>query len=73
MSELFNNRPKIIAKKIVVKEIKGDDELVLERGERVLDTKIIGEMMTLPRGNTAQYAMPEYKTVVVIERTEYDS
>ena len=72
MSEQLYNRPKVIGRKVVVREIRGEDELVLERGERVIMTKIIGEMMQLPRGDKAQYAMPEYKTVVVIERTEYE-
>ncbi len=63
-----------MSKKIIVKEVTGTGEVPLERGERVIATKIIGEVMALPRtGDKPQYAMPEYKTVIVIERTDYES
>lgn len=66
-------RPKIKSKTIEVKEIVGAAKLVLQPGQRIVDTKIIGEMMALPRGgSTAQYAMPEYKTVIVLECTVYE-
>lgn len=60
-------------KRIEVIEIKGIGTHQLKPGQRIVDTKIIGEMVVLPRGGaSAQYAMPEYKTVIVLEITEYE-
>lgn len=60
-------------KKIQVIEIKGVGSYDLKPGQRIVDTKVIGEMIVLPRNAPApQYAMPEYKTVIVLEITEYE-
>lgn len=64
---------KIKRKWVEIVEVKGPGSYDLKRGERVIDSKVIGEMVSLPRGGTsAQYAMPEYKTILVLECVEFE-
>lgn len=66
-------RRRIKSKWIEVKEIAGIGKIDLKPGQRVVDSKVLGEMIVLPRnGNSAQYAMPEYKTIIVLECVEYE-
>lgn len=58
----------IIAKVYVkVVEIEGTGELILERGQKVIDTKIIHK--TLASNAGTQY--PPYKTIFVLSCVEY--
>lgn len=58
----------IIAKVYVkVVEIEGTGELILERGQKVIDTKIIHK--TLASNAATQY--PSYKTIFVLSCVEY--
>ena len=73
MNDFASNRPRIKSKWIEVREINSADKLVLEPGQRIVDTKIIGETVSLPRtGTNTQFAMPSYKTVIVLECIEFE-
>ena len=67
-------RPKIKSKTIEVKEIIGEDSLVLQRGQRIVDTRIIHDVVEVkkPLAHSHNSHTPDYKTVIVLECVEYE-
>lgn len=68
-------RPRIKRKYVQVKEIHGDDELTIGRGQRIIDTKVIHEVAELApplRGRRVNSYTPGYKTIIVLECVEYE-
>lgn len=62
---------------IEVKEIQGEGKLELEIGQRVVDSRIIHEVVELKQPSglgspTSRTHTPEYKTIVVLECVEFE-
>ena len=58
----------IKSSKIVVVEVSGEDQYVMKRGQKVIDTKII--QMLIPQSVSIIARYPPYKTVLVISEVE---
>ena len=69
-------RPRRVIKRkwVEVKEIIGNDSLVLERGQRIVDTRIIHDVVEVkkPLAHSHNSHTPDYKTVIVLECVEYE-
>lgn len=73
------NRPyqKILRKWIEVVEIEGEAVMELQPGQRVIDSRIIHEVVELKQpggigGPSVRTHSPRYKTVIVLECVEYE-
>lgn len=69
-------RPRRVIKRkwVEVKEIIGEDSLVLQRGQRIVDTRIIHDVVEVkkPLAHSYNSHTPDYKTVIVLECVEYE-
>ncbi len=77
MSEPYqSDRPRRVIKRkwVEVKEIIGEDSLVLERGQRIVDTRIIHDVVEVkkPLAHSHNSHTPDYMTVIVLECVEYE-
>ena len=75
-SQLWKPKPPRIKQKyVLVKEIEGNGKLIIERGQRVIDTKVVHEVVELAdplRDRRHNSRMPAVKTIVVLECIEYE-
>lgn len=70
---MHSDRPKIMRKYVKVIEIEGAGEYTILPGQRVIDSKVTGEMVVLPREReNIQRVFPGYKTIIVLECTEFE-
>ena len=77
MSEPYqSDRPRRVIKRkwVEVKEVIGEGSLVLERGQRIVDTRIIHDVVEVkkPLAHSHNSHTPDYKTVIVLECVEYE-
>lgn len=61
----------IKSKEIIVKEIMGADRLILEKGQKIIDHRVIHQVVPEASASSTVAVWPGYKTVIVLECVKY--